>query len=603
MILDANSIPPGSVLQADVCVVGAGPAGIALALTLAERGIKVLLLESGHRRLDAATQALYEGEVADDGLHSPPDKYRHRRLGGSSAIWGGRCMPFDALDFETRPQVALSGWPISYEDLLPYYPAANEWAEAGRFAYDSAETLPGVPPLLAGFESARVHSSGLERFSCPTHFGERYAARMQAAAGLRVVLGASCTALHLAPDGASLAGLSVRSLQGAHWRVSARHTVLASGGLECARLLLASRDVEPAGVGNAHDMVGRHYMCHIAGNVGLLKVKGSPSAVRHGYEMSADGIYCRRRLQVAPAEQRRLGLANAVARLHFSRITDPAHQSGVLSGLYLARRLISYEYAKRLQDGDVSVQRYARHVLNVAADPLDTAAFLAHWLRHRTLASRKFPSIILRNRSNRFSLEVHGEQIPRPQSRVTLSNRVDALGMPQLRVDWRYGADDIESVRRTLDVMAEEFEASGTAQLSFQRETLEEDLLRFGAYGGHHLGTTRMGSDPRSSVVDADCQVHGVRNLFVAGSAVFATSSQANPTLTLLALSLRLADTLAVRLAVPEALEIKPSTSLAPPIAIEPVDLSDALAATVNTSNPPSDPTNNTTSNKVAESA
>ncbi len=564
MMLDANSIPAGSVLQADVCVIGAGPAGIALTLSLAERGISVLLLESGHLQPDAATQALYEGEVTDATLHSPPDKYRHRRMGGSSAIWGGRCMPFDAIDFETRPQVPLSGWPISYDDLLPYYPAANELAEAGRFAYDSADALPGVPPLLAGFDSARVLSSGLERFSCPTHFGERYAARLQASPGVRVVLGANCTALHLAADGASIKGLSVRSLQGAPWRVNARHTVLATGGLETARLLLASRDVQPAGVGNAHDQVGRHYMCHIAGNVGLLKVKGAPGNVRHGYEISADGIYCRRRLQVAPDQQRRLGLANAVARLHFSRITDPAHLSGVLSGLYLARRLISYEYAKRLQDGDVSLQRYARHVLNVATDPLDTAAFLAHWLRRRTLASRKFPSVILRNRSNRFSLEVHGEQMPRPQSRVTLSERLDALGMPQLRVDWRYGSSDIDSLRRTLDVMVEEFEASGTAQLTYQRETLEEDLLRFGAYGGHHLGTTRMGTNVRSSVVNADCQVHGVRNLFVAGSAVFATSSQANPTLTLLALSLRLADTLAARLAVPPPLQVQPFRELEP---------------------------------------
>ena len=594
-MLDANRIAPGSVLHADVCVVGAGPAGIALALTLAERGIKVLLLESGHLQPNAATQALYAGEVADAALHSPPDTYRHRLLGGASAMWGGRCMPFDALDFETRPQVPLSGWPISYDDVLPYYPAANEWAEAGRFAYDSAEALPGVPPMLAGFDRAQVLSSGLERFSCPTHFGQRYAARLQVAAGVRVVLGANCTALHLAPDGASLAGLSVRSLQGAHWRVSARHTVLASGGLECARLLLASQDVQAAGVGNAYDMVGRHYMCHIAGNVGLLQVKGKPSAVRHGYEVSADGIYCRRRLQVAPTEQRRLGLGNAVARLHFSRITDPAHQSGVLSGLYLARKFISYEYAKRLQDGDVSLKRYAQHVLNVATDPLDTAAFLAHWLRRRTLASRKFPSVILRNRSNRFSLEVHGEQFPRPQSRVTLSERVDALGMPRLRVDWRYGQDDIESVRRTLDVMAHAFEASHTAQLSYQSQTLEEDLLRFGAYGGHHLGTTRMGSDPRSSVVNSDCQVHGVRNLFVASSAVFATSSQANPTLTLLALSLRLADTLAARLAVPTALEIKPVT---PPTSIEPIDVNDALTHRSNTNN-----ASNTNSSEVTESA
>jgi choline dehydrogenase-like flavoprotein len=199
-----------------------------------------------------------------------------------------------------------------------------------------------------------------------------------------------------------------------------------------------------------------------------------------------------------------------------------------------------------------------RHLRNVLADPLDTTAFLAHWLRHRSLAERKFPSVILRNRSNRFSLEVHAEQRPLASSRVTLCTQRDALGLPRLRVDWRYHREDIESVRRSLDLMAQAFAASGRAQFSYPAHTLEQDLLRFGAYGGHHLGTARMGEDTRRSVVNAHCQVHGVRNLFVAGSAVFPTSSQANPTLTLLALALRLSAQLQQRLQRPAALELAP---------------------------------------------
>ena len=191
------------------------------------------------------------------------------------------------------------------------------------------------------------------------------------------------------------------------------------------------------------------------------------------------------------------------------------------------------------------------------ADPVDTTAFLAHWIARRTLAQRKFPSVILRNRTNRFSLEMHCEQIPRHDSRITLGSKVDALGMPQLRIDWRYSAGDIESARRTLDVMAQEFERSGVGRLDYDGATLEQDLMRFGAYGGHHLGTTRMGTDPRTSVVDADCQLHSVRNLFVAGSAVFPTSSQANPTLTLIALSLRLGRHLAQRLAPAPAAQVE----------------------------------------------
>ena len=541
MIESLERMRPGEHrMRADVCVVGGGPAGITLALDLAERGLSVVLLESGQLRAHAAAQRLCEGEVADDRLHSPPDRYRLRQLGGASVIWGGRCMPMDPLDFEARPQVPLSGWPLSHAELLPYYERANAWAEAGRFAYSARHALPGAAPLIAGFDSAHISTNGLERFSCPTDFGQRYRQRLESSSRVRVLLGATCTHLQLAEDGRSLSAVLAHSLRGQRLQVHARATVLATGGLETARLLLASQDVARAGIGNVHDVVGRYYMCHIAGNVGLLEVAGPPSRVRHGYERSDDGIYCRRRLSVVAHTQQSLGLANMVARLHFPRISDPAHRSGVLSGLFLARRLISYEYARRLHDGPSDALNWLRHARNVLVDPLDTAGFVAHWLRRRTLAERKFPSVILRNRSNRFSLEVHAEQRPLAHSRVQLVPRRDALGLPQLRVDWRWDREDIDSIERSLALMAREFQASGCARLSYCAHTLQEDLLRFGAYGGHHLGTARMGSDPRTSVVDAHCQVHGVRGLFVAGSAVFPTSSQANPTLTLLALALRL---------------------------------------------------------------
>ena len=550
MITDANTIQNGAQLEADVCVVGAGPAGIALALALSDRGFSVLLLESGQLHEDVKTQSLYEGEVADERLHSPPHKYRQRRLGGSSAIWGGRCMPFDPIDFETRSYIPHSGWPLTYDDLLPYYPRANALAEAGRFSYNANEALgPQALPLIRNFESSCVLTSGLERFSCPTHFGNRYFKRLQLAPGVQVLLGANCTAVRLHADGQSVQALEISTLAGKRFLAHPRAAVLATGGLETARLLLASHDVTPTGVGNRHDVVGRYYMCHIAGNVGMLTIHGPTHHVRHGYEVAPDGVYCRRRLSLTATEQRRLGLANAVARLHFPRITDPAHRNGVLSGLFLARKLISYEYGKRLNDGPIpTLGTYTQHLLNVATDAFDTSAFLAHWLRRRTFAERKFPSVILRNRTNRFSLEVHGEQTPQAGSRVTLSDKLDALGMPQLRVDWRYSSADIDSVGRTLDVLKQEFSQSGAGHFEYNRDTLEEDLMRFGAYGGHHIGTARMGSDIRTSVVDADCKVHSVRNLFIAGSAVFPTSSQANPTLTLIALALRLGDTLSKQL-------------------------------------------------------
>lgn len=520
-----------------------------MALRLSGRGLSVLLLEAGYLGGDRATQDLYAGDVADEHLHSPPDKYRLRQFGGSTAIWGGRCMPFDPLDFEQRGAVPFSGWPIGYDDLAPFYPEANMLSEAGRFDYDADSVFgPGACPMIQGFDSPVVRTNSLERFSCPTNFAARYHDRLALASDVRVLLGANCTGIRLQPNGGSVRGLDVATLSGRRFTVQARSIVIATGGLEVARLMLASRDVVPAGVGNENDVVGRYYQCHIAGNVGQLTVQGKPDRVRHGYEISPDGIYCRRRLSLTAEVQRRLGVGNMVARLHFPRIADPSHQSGVLSGLFMARRLISYEYGKRLEAGaQGSLRNHALHLRNILLDSVDTTGFLWHWITRRTLAERKFPSVILRNRSNRFSLEVHSEQMPQPQSRVTLGDGVDALGLPRLRVDWRYCARDIESVRATLDVFAAEFAKSGTASFDYDRETLEQDLTRYGAYGGHHTGTARMGTDPRTSVVDADCKVHSVDNLFVAGSAAFVTSSQANPTLTLIALSLRLANHLAER--------------------------------------------------------
>ncbi len=573
MIDDNSALADGELLQADLCVVGAGPVGIALALTLAERGRQVLLLEAGRRPLDPQAQALYEGE-ADDTLHSPPQRFRMRGLGGSSIRWGGRCMPLDPIDFEHRPWVPGSGWPIDAAELAPYWGPATEWAEAGcggLEAYDAHRALPEAPPMIAGFFSEAVYTRSLERFSCPTDFGRRYRRRLELAPGLRVLQGAVCTALRLSADGLAVRALEVAlldpagggiaprsapaaapasasapgSASAAPRRVTVRpaQVVLAMGGLETARLLLASNDVEAQGVGNAHDTVGRHYMCHLAANLGELRFHGDPAEVRHGYEVSADGIYCRRRLTVAPEVQRRRGLLNAVARLHFPRIADPAHGSGVLSSLFLARRLISYEYGRRLQDSDpTSLRRLLAHAGNVLREGPQTAAFLAHWVWRRELAARKYPSVILRNTRNRFSLEVQAEQVPHPDSRVTLARGVDALGMPRLAVAWRHQPQDIASVAGVMETLAAEFARSGTGRLDWRADTLQADLLRYGAYGGHHLGTARMGRDPRHSVVDRDCRVHGVGNLHIAGAAVFPTSSQANPTLTALALGLRLAD-------------------------------------------------------------
>jgi choline dehydrogenase-like flavoprotein len=553
MIIDARDEFDEKLLSADLCIVGAGAAGIAMALQFLDTKLDVLVLESGGVTPEPDAQALYEGTVADEKMHSPPHRYRERRFGGTTTIWGGRCMPFDAIDFEARSYMPNSGWPIDYESLHAYYERANRLCEAGEFAYRAAQAFRGPEqPMIEGFHGASFTDDTLERFSCPTDFGARYGHKLRAARNQTVLLHANVTAIHLLAGGHQVESLQIQTLAGKRFQARARHFVLATGGLEVARLLLASRDVQPLGIGNEHDLVGRYYMCHLAGTIGSIKIARPLDAVHSGYQLSHEGIYCRRRFALTPQVQRAQGLGNFVARLHHPRITDPAHRNAVLSALYLGKPFISYEYAKRLHGEERQTWlEWLQHIRNVAARPWDLAAFGWHMLRDRKFADRKFPSVIIKSKANLYSLDFHAEQQPNFSSRVGLGTETDALGMPRLKIDWHYAKGDVATVRSSLQLLREDFEHSRVASFDYDPSAVEFEMTRYGAYGGHHIGTARMGSDPNTSVVDADCRVHGVVNLFVNGAATFPTSSQANPTLTLVALSLRMAEHLKARLARP----------------------------------------------------
>lgn len=542
MLLDAFQREDGQDISTDICIVGAGAAGITIALKLAEAGVAVVLLESGGLNEENDTQALYQGQVVDEKLHSPVDKYRQRRFGGSTTIWGGRCMPFDPIDFEKRDYIAESGWPINYQDVAQYYPEASKLCEIGEPNFTINNAQENAPNIIKGFSSDIISTQSIEKFSCPTNFAQRYGHRLESNANVTVILHSNCTAIELTEDGKSVSYLQVKTLKNTSFKVSAKKIIIAMGGLETPRLLLASRSVNKVGVGNEYDVVGRYYMCHMAGNIGEVKLNGSVHDVYHNYFLSPDGIYSRRRLSLYEDIQKEQKIGNMIARLHFPRISDPIHKIGVLSSLYIVKNLISYEYGKRLNDGSIKPLEYIRHLFNIITDPIDITKFLIHWVTKRTFAARKFPSIILSNRNNLFSFDVHGEQEPNINSRVSLIEATDPLGMPQIKVDWHYTKNDILTVKRTLDIFAAEFEQKNIGTVYYDENKIEEELLRFGAYGGHHIGTARMGNDVKNSVVDANCKVHGVSNLFIAGSSVFPTSSQANPTLTIVAMSLRLAD-------------------------------------------------------------
>ncbi|HTI84953.1 MAG TPA: GMC family oxidoreductase [Acetobacteraceae bacterium] len=545
MISSARSTVRGAAIEADVCIIGGGAAGISIALELLNTGLRVVLLEAGGTAEDNADQALYQGEVADASLHSPLDKYRQRRFGGSTTIWGGRCVPLDPIDFQARDWIPNSGWPISYHEVAQYYPRANMICEAGSYSYDAEESVPGgMRPIVRDFDPADFTTASVERFSCPTDFGRRYRQQLASSATTRVLLHANCTRLIASADGARIEMAEVRTLDGNCFGVSATQFVLATGALEVVRLLLASNDVHAAGVGNAHGLVGRYYMSHIAGTIGSLRIDRPADHIWQGYDRADDGVYCRRRIALRDSAQRRDRIGNIVFRLHHPRIPNPRHRTGALSAIFLARRMISYEYAKRLETHEpLTARLWLQHVANVGTDALGASGFLWHWLRDRVLAERKFPTVIIRPRTNLFSLDFNAEQVPNWYSHVRLADRVDPLGMPRLRVDWRYAEADVRTVTSAFQLLQRDVSTAGIGDLSLEPDEadIEAVIRRDGAYGGHHIGTARMGLDPTEGVVDGNCRVFGVNNLYIASSAVFPTSGQANPTLTIVALAVRLA--------------------------------------------------------------
>lgn len=573
MLIDARQLAPEETLRCDVCIVGAGPAGITIARELASQGRSVVLLESGGIGLEAAAEDLNKGEVVDPVTHGALEAYRRRRVGGASTSWGGRCVPFDDIDYERRAWVPNSGWPFGKSLVDPYSKRAHAYLDLGAYAYDVKDALPSaaaakpmIPGLARAGGSDDVTADGLYLFSPPTNFAKKYLDELTASPRVRLCLHANCLEVVTDPDGGAVSHLAVASRgdgadAGLHrglrstesssapgpaaqrrFSVVADRYVLAAGGLENVRLLLASDRVHANGIGNHRDRLGRYYMCHV---IGRCEVEFASSEVVWDYEMTTSGRYCQRTLAVKPDAQRRLGLLNHRARIEHADISNPVHGSGVLSAAFLVKSILASPLLRARLDvlsrGVLSSTqkgelRLAEHLRNILLDAGGVARFSRRWLFERILSHVKLPSVVMRSDANVYTLRVDAEQIPNPDSRVTLGHERDAFGQRRLKVDWRRTSTDDELLLEACKLMGRALEASGAGRLR------SEPVLVPEATGGHHIGTTRMSTDPAAGVVDENCRVHDVKNLYIASSSVFPTCSYANPTLVVLSLSLRLAD-------------------------------------------------------------
>ena len=556
MIVDAlREITDADVIISDVCIVGSGPAGLTLAVELASIGLEVVVLEADGTGYSKESQDFFRGEIVgrdnSTGLH----EYRHRRLGGTSKNWGGRCLMYDPIDFETRDFVPESGWPIKLDTLIPYYRRALRYCEAGKMIYDAASALPNrIPEMIQGLPDGDIVTSTIERWSPPTDFGRRYLSTLRVSGNLRVLLNSACVCINLDQDRSNVVSLTVRAGMTKSFLARARVFVLAAGGLEVPRLLLSSKNEIPNGIGNYHDLVGRYYMTHLNGVISTAHLSVDGKHVSHGYERDIENIYVRRRISISPAAQKRERLPNFTALFHHPPVADPCHRSAILSAVFIAKNMRSIRH--RIPPGlgiiesdglDEDLRLWLRHIRNLLIDSPALLGFLPWFAYRRFLNRRRIPSVILPFKRAVFPLHYHVEQTPNPESRVLLSEERDSYGVPRIRLDFRVNQFDVDGIVRAHKLLDNYLRKYKIGHIVLREKNTEEAVWRnIYPTNGHFIGTTRMADDPRKGVVDPDCKVFGVGNLFIASSAVFPTSSHANPTLTIVALATRLADHLRV---------------------------------------------------------
>ncbi len=523
--IDARRLAPGTAIRADVCVVGSGAAGTTLAQELAGQGASVALIESGDRTFRHRTQFLYIGENAGVPNFATTHS-RFRQFGGSLTRWAGQCRPFEAIDFEARAWVPGSGWPFGRDHLEPYYRRADELCGLGPCDYGPGALDPGFGRTLLP-ESGQVETR-IFRFTPPEWMVESSERAFEGSPKVQVYLNANVTQLRVDAANRAVSHLELATLGGRCFSASATSYVLACGGIENARILLASdRDV-PGGVGNQADLVGRYFMDHPYLWMGHFE----PTDESYGRAPYVIEDYS----QTGRAQRLVAGFGLSDHVLRSERLNNAAlylvRRHGYKSrAAYFSSGGLSFQHLGAILRHDAVPDRHVmRHLRNALLGSGDIGATLLRWAAE-----------LFRSRP-RVGLRALLEATPCRDSRVTLSDRRDRLGMPRVRVDWQLNEDDRRGLFRLMQAMREEIERLQLGRLIEYSSTNAAGWPSSMTGGKHHMGTTRMHPDPQQGVVDADCRVHGLSNLFVAGGSVFPTGGAAHPTLTIVALAIRLAD-------------------------------------------------------------
>ena len=505
MHIDARLLDDQSVIEGDICIIGAGAAGISIALDWVNTPYKVVLLEGGGFEYDDRVQELYNGKLTGHPYY-PMKASRLHYFGGSTGHWGGMCSVFDDIDFVKRDWVENSGWPIKREDIAPFYPKAHDILDLGPFEWDveywEKQNLTYVSLPL----NKDVIWSKMWHFSPPTRFGTKYKDAVVSAKNIHLYTYANVVDITGTENIASIKEVTVKNYAGKQHTVKAKHFILACCSIQNSRILLACNKQAPNGLGNNNDLVGRYFMEHAEIKTGELWLNHVDPLELYKMDSSTK---VRAELALSAKKQEELKVLNctiSLMPLEMSKNTIPSV------------KLWSNEDPRKSLD---SLHKYSK-------------------LDKRNFIEKVFSKSIFQS----YGLFTRAEQLPNPNSRVVLSNEKDELGMPRANLFWALSPIDKKTVFTINKVLGQQIGAAGLGRVKLADFLLDNDenLPDYTSGGWHHIGTTRMSDDPKTGVVDANCKVHGIDNFYIAGASCYPTGGAVNPTLTCVAISLRLSD-------------------------------------------------------------
>lgn len=506
MHTDARELPANTLIEGDLCIIGAGAAGISIALEWIGTPYKIILLEGGGFEYDDRVQELYAGKTTGQRYY-PLKSSRLHYFGGTTGHWAGYCSTFDEIDFEKRDWVPHSGWPISRAELDPYYKRAHKNLELGPYEYGWKYWQKQDPDLKPVMKDELTVWNKVWQFSPPTRFGTKYKDAIVKANNIHLYTYANAVDIAANENVSAINQVTIKNYTGKQHTVKAKHFVLACCSIQNARILLASDKQVPNGLGNDNDNVGRYFMEHLEIKSGELWLTNPD-----------------------PLKLYSLQYGTTKARCELAITKEQQQKHKMLNGTSSLTPLL---YAKKIKPMiDVwNTEDPQKNLVNAFANFGEAA---------KVDKSITQDSII-----KSYELFTRMEQAPNPGSRVTLDTEKDSLGMPRAMLHWVLTPLEKHSIRKIYELIGQQIGRAGIGRvkmMEYLQDEKDNSWPEFTGGGWHHMGTTRMSDDAKNGVVDANCKVHGIANLHVAGSSCYVTAAAPNPTLTLVALSIRLAD-------------------------------------------------------------